>query len=90
MPVGALALRELRLVVSEACTECGRCVAACAAGALQLGQGAPPACAKAPGERHDVVVVGAGPGGATAAYIAAKAGLSVLMLEKRQEIGSPV
>jgi digeranylgeranylglycerophospholipid reductase len=36
------------------------------------------------------VVIGAGPGGSTAAHVAARSGLSVLMLEKRQEIGSPV
>jgi digeranylgeranylglycerophospholipid reductase len=39
---------------------------------------------------YDVVVVGAGPGGSIAARIAAEHGLSVLLLEKRQEIGTPV
>ena len=38
----------------------------------------------------DVIVVGAGPGGSIAAMVAAENGLSVLLLEKRQEIGSPV
>ncbi len=39
---------------------------------------------------YDVVVVGAGPGGSTAARIAAEKGLNVLLVEKRQEVGTPV
>ena len=39
---------------------------------------------------YDVVVVGAGPGGSTAARSCAEEGLRVLMVEKRQEIGAPV
>lgn len=38
----------------------------------------------------DLVVIGAGPGGSMAAKTAAAAGLKVVMLEKRQEIGDPV
>jgi len=38
----------------------------------------------------DMVVVGAGPGGSMTARDAARAGLDVLMIEKRQEIGTPV
>lgn len=38
----------------------------------------------------DVVVVGAGPAGSTTARFAAKGGADVIMIEKRQEIGSPV
>lgn len=41
-------------------------------------------------EEFDVVVVGAGPAGSITAKYAAMGGASVLMLEKRQEIGSPV
>jgi digeranylgeranylglycerophospholipid reductase len=40
-------------------------------------------------ERYDIVVVGAGPAGSSAAMAAAKLGLRVLMVEKRAEIGSP-
>ncbi len=39
---------------------------------------------------YDVVIVGAGPAGSMTAKFAAKNGASVLMVEKRQEIGSPV
>ena len=38
----------------------------------------------------DVIIVGAGPGGSMAAKTAADAGLNVVLLEKRQEIGDPV
>lgn len=40
--------------------------------------------------RYDVIVVGAGPGGSITAKTCAKAGLEVLLIEKRQEIGDPV
>ncbi len=41
-------------------------------------------------EEFDVVVVGAGPAGSITAKYAAMGGATVLMLEKRQEVGSPV
>lgn len=40
--------------------------------------------------KYDVVVVGARVGGSTSALFASKSDVDVLMLEKRQEIGSPV
>jgi len=39
---------------------------------------------------YDVIVIGAGPGGSMAAKKSAEEGLDVLLVEKRQEIGSPV
>ena len=39
---------------------------------------------------YDVIVVGAGPAGSTAARLAAGNGLDVLLIEKHREIGSPV
>lgn len=39
---------------------------------------------------YDVLVVGAGPSGSSAARYAAQSGARTLMIEKRQEIGSPV
>jgi digeranylgeranylglycerophospholipid reductase len=41
-------------------------------------------------ERYDVVVVGAGPAGSTAARVIADAGMSVLLLEKDRDVGMPV
>ena len=39
---------------------------------------------------YDIVVVGAGPAGSTAARYAARRGLKVLLLDRRREIGVPV
>ncbi len=41
-------------------------------------------------DRYDVIVVGAGPGGSWAAKHAAEHGVSVLLLEKDSEVGTPV
>ncbi|MHB8351356.1 MAG: geranylgeranyl reductase family protein [Thermoplasmata archaeon] len=41
-------------------------------------------------ERFDVVVVGAGPGGSTAARFSAEGGARTLLLDQRPEIGQPV
>ena len=40
--------------------------------------------------KYDVVVIGSGPAGATTARVAAEQGLSVLLADKRQELGSPI
>ncbi|MEZ4699138.1 MAG: NAD(P)/FAD-dependent oxidoreductase [Rhodothermales bacterium] len=39
---------------------------------------------------YDVVVIGSGPAGATAARRAAEGGLRVLLVDKRQELGAPI
>jgi digeranylgeranylglycerophospholipid reductase len=41
-------------------------------------------------KEYDVIVVGAGPGGSTAARFAAQGGAKTLLIEKRQEIGTHV
>ncbi len=41
-------------------------------------------------DSYDVIVAGAGPAGSVAAKTAAERGLSVLLVEKKQEIGEPV
>ncbi len=38
----------------------------------------------------DVLVIGAGPAGSTAARFAARKGVSVILLERREKIGLPV
>ncbi len=43
-----------------------------------------------PENEYDVVVVGAGPAGSTAARLAAENGTEVLMIDKRRELGVPV
>lgn len=39
---------------------------------------------------YDIVVVGSGPAGATTARVAAERGLHVLLVDKKQELGTPV
>ncbi|KXB02694.1 hypothetical protein AKJ45_01885 [candidate division MSBL1 archaeon SCGC-AAA261F19] len=41
-------------------------------------------------EKYDILVVGAGPAGSTAARLAAENGANVLMVDKRHELGTPV
>jgi digeranylgeranylglycerophospholipid reductase len=90
-PEDAIRLAETRLVIGETCTRCGLCVKACPVGALREGHSQDPDWTEARiDRRYDVIVVGGGPGGSTAAWTASRLGLSTLLLEKRQEIGSPV
>jgi len=38
----------------------------------------------------DVVIIGSGPAGSTVARVASSAGLKVLLIDKKQELGAPV
>jgi len=43
-----------------------------------------------PEESYDVIVIGAGPAGSTAAKYAAENGASVLLIDKKKDLGSPI
>jgi digeranylgeranylglycerophospholipid reductase len=89
-PSDALDLAETQLVIAdERCSGCELCIKACPVGALLTQEEREPSLSSGRSE-YDLVVVGAGPAGSTAARIGAERGLTVLLLEKRQEIGSPV
>ncbi len=90
-PVGAITLNETHLVVDDSCVDCGLCIPACPVGAMSADATVASAVAVTPlAAGYDVVVVGAGPAGSLATRTAAEAGLNALLVEKRQEIGSPV
>ena len=40
-------------------------------------------------DRYDIVIVGAGHNGLTAAFYLARAGLRILVLERREIVGAP-
>ncbi|MEL6865380.1 MAG: NAD(P)/FAD-dependent oxidoreductase [Bacteroidota bacterium] len=40
--------------------------------------------------KYDLLVIGSGPAGATTARVAAEKGLKVLLIDKKQELGSPI
>ncbi|MEM6723774.1 MAG: FAD-dependent oxidoreductase, partial [Bacteroidota bacterium] len=43
-----------------------------------------------PIQEYDLVIIGSGPAGATTARLAAEQGLSVLIVDKKQELGAPI
>jgi digeranylgeranylglycerophospholipid reductase len=88
-PADALTLEESDLRVdARRCDACGICVQFCPVGALVFPEGKPGSAGSA-GASADVVVVGAGPAGSVCAMFLARAGLDVLVVEKRQEVGAP-
>ncbi len=73
------------------CTGCLACVKVCPLGAMKLDAGLDDHPASSIKHREcDVLIIGGGPAGSLAAKAAAEQNVDVLMIEKRQEIGSPV
>ncbi len=97
-PENAIELIDLHLNIDyQTCKNCLSCVKVCPLGAMQtsdqaLKNGKPYAWNSVITKtlKYDVLVIGAGPAGSIAAKTAAEQGMKVLMVEKRQEIGSPV
>ena len=95
----AIELVDLHVRRSKSlCTGCLACVKVCPVGAMKLDAqgeitdveraGHPSSNVKR--RQCDILVIGGGPAGSLAARTAAEQGMDVLMVEKRQEIGSPV
>ncbi len=88
-PEDSLNLEKGVLTVRENCAECGLCIPGCPHGALSF-EGKPELTEIRPADiDYDIVVIGGGPGGSTAAFFAANAGADVLLLEKKRVIGIP-
>ena len=98
-PSDAIELVDLYVKRSQSlCTGCLACVKVCPLGAMKL-DGTPDISHDSYDERQppivkrqqwDVLIIGGGPAGSLAARSAAEQNVDVLMVEKRQEIGSPV
>ena len=104
-PKDAIDLIDLHLNIDESkCVNCLACIKVCPIGALKADENESSSIisnvisssfrdydpSKCKPLSYDVVIIGAGPGGSMAAKSAALNGTNVLMVEKRQEIGSPV
>lgn len=97
-PTSALDLVDVFVSKNESlCIGCRACAKVCPLGAIKMENKAEAtdAVAESPlsivsQQQYDVLVIGAGPSGSIAAKTAAENGMNVLMVEKRQEIGTPV
>ena len=90
-PAQALRLPETELEVDQdKCTLCLACISFCPVKALSRHEGGPPERRpEAERLRAEAVIVGAGPAGSICARDLARAGVNVLVVEKKQEIGVP-
>jgi len=90
-PDDALVLMDTELKVDiEKCTLCRYCLLFCPVEAIEIDtEDRPQHQPEADIIHTDVVVVGAGPAGSLCAKYLAQAGVDVLVVEKKQEIGVP-
>ncbi len=101
-PKNAMRMNSAGLEIDpKLCIECGICAKYCPVGAIseklsvvsfQLSERLTTLANNAnliTDNSYDVIIVGAGPAGSTAARFLAKAGARVLVIDKRQEIGAP-
>jgi len=95
-PVGSIhIIVNNRAVIAESCVGCGKCIPFCPHGALHFpeekGDRQKPIQRwfRPPDSEYDIVVVGGGPAGSTAARFAAEQGAKVLLVEKRPIVGTP-
>ncbi len=90
-PDDALALSSGSLIINESCSDCGQCAPFCPHAALVPFDESIPSWPelRPPHDSYDIVVIGGGPAGATAARFAAEAGANVLLMEKKPIVGVP-
>ncbi|MCK5832578.1 geranylgeranyl reductase family protein [bacterium] len=89
-PIDAIFIQNSKIRIKSNCTECGKCIPFCPHGALYLEQKSTswPAI-RPPENQYDVIVIGGGPAGSTAARVAAEKGAKVLLIEKKPVVGAP-
>jgi len=88
-PVSALKLKSNVISVSERCVNCGACVDACPYGVFYQNEPLEFHEIRRIEDDYDVIVIGGGPAGSTAARFAAQNGAKVLILERKPIVGVP-
>lgn len=88
-PEDALSIVKGRLTADDKCIDCGLCIPVCPHGALSLAKKNPLPEIRPAQDEFDIIVIGGGPGGSTAAYFAATEGAKVLLIEKKPVVGIP-
>lgn len=86
-PVDAIVIVDTVRIDDDICNLCGNCVSVCPFEALSLSSMEKEATSP---ESFDIVVVGGGSAGVSAAFYAAKSGASVLLIEKHRALDTPL